>query len=280
MSVEINGYPDVEEVLNSVNYPTPERQAKGKFIVIECFQEIPCNPCETVCNRQAIKVGTPITNLPFYIAEECNGCGMCIAVCPGQAIFMIDKNFAPGRELVAFPYEYYPLPEEGMTVPAVNRAGEIVCEGRVEKVQTHKSLDKTNVINLSVPKGMADIVRSIRFRKPSRYQHLDNTVAETNTAKISKAEKPENVIICRCEEVTLKDVLDAIADGARDVRGVKIRTRAGMGLCQGKSCEKQIQRIIATECGLPPEAVVPDKKRPPVRALSVGSLMRDRDGKE
>jgi Fe-S-cluster-containing hydrogenase component 2 len=259
MPVEINGYPDVEEVINDVNYPSAERQAKGRYIVIECFQEIPCNPCETVCNRKAIKVGSPITNLPVYIAEECNGCGVCIAACPGQAIFMIDKTFAEDRELVGFPYEYCPLPEVGQTVPAVNRAGEVVCEGRIEKVLTSKALDKTNVIHLSVPIGMADIVRSIRYRKPAEYEHTANVKAIEAASDNDKVENPEDVIICRCEEVSLKDVLDAIKDGARDVRGVKIRTRAGMGLCQGKSCEKQIQRIIATECGLAPENVVPDK---------------------
>jgi len=280
MPVDINGYPDVEEVLSSSNYPSPERQAEGKYVVIECYQEIPCNPCETVCNRNAIKVGDPITNLPVYIAESCNGCGLCIAVCPGQAIFLVEKNLEGGRELVGFPYEYLPLPEKGDMVPAVNRTGEVVCEGRIERVLTHKGLDMTNVIYMSVPEGMADVVRSMRYRKKADYRHVENTRAREAAENPAEEEKPEDVIVCRCEEVTLQDVYDAIDDGAVDVRGVKIRTRAGMGLCQGKSCEKQIQKILSQKLGLSPEKLVPDNKRPPVRAIGVKSLMRNQDGKE
>ena len=55
----------------------------------------------------------------------------------------------------------------------------------------------------------------------------------------------EDIIICRCQEVTRQEILDAIADGATTVDGVKRRTRAGMGLCQGKTCERLVQKIIA-----------------------------------
>ncbi len=52
------------------------------------------------------------------------------------------------------------------------------------------------------------------------------------------AEKQDDIIICRCQEVTRQEILQAIADGAVTVDGVKKRTRAGMGLCQGKTCER------------------------------------------
>ena len=47
-----------------------------------------------------------------------------------------------------------------------------------------------------------------------------------------------DIIICRCQEVTRQEILDAIEQGATTVDGVKRRTRAGMGLCQGKTCER------------------------------------------
>ena len=59
----------------------------------------------------------------------------------------------------------------------------------------------------------------------------------------------DEVLICRCQEVTRKMILDAIADGATTVDGIKRRTRAGMGLCQGKSCERLIQGILAEVTG-------------------------------
>ena len=63
------------------------------------------------------------------------------------------------------------------------------------------------------------------------------------------AEKQDDIIICRCQEVTRQEILQAIADGAVTVDGVKKRTRAGMGLCQGKTCERLIARIVAEQTG-------------------------------
>ena len=85
-----------------------------------------------------------------------------------------------------------------------------------------------------------------------------------------------NVIICRCQEVTYGEILDAIADGATTVEGVKKRTRAGMGLCQGKTCQRVVQRIIAEQTGISPDKIVPPTFRPPVRPIRMGII----EGKE
>jgi D-hydroxyproline dehydrogenase subunit alpha len=46
----------------------------------------------------------------------------------------------------------------------------------------------------------------------------------------------DDTIICRCEEVTHSEILQAFELGARDVRTVKLLSRAGMGWCQGRIC--------------------------------------------
>jgi len=81
-----------------------------------------------------------------------------------------------------------------------------------------------------------------------------------------------NLIICRCREVTRQDVLDAIADGATTVSGVKRRSTAGMGLCQGKTCERLISRIIAEETGRNPADILPQKSRMPVRPIKLSVI--------
>ncbi|MDI6870989.1 MAG: (2Fe-2S)-binding protein [Bacillota bacterium] len=86
-----------------------------------------------------------------------------------------------------------------------------------------------------------------------------------------------DTVICRCEEVTRQEILEALADGARDLRGVRIRTRAGMGLCQGKTCERLVRQIIAEQTGVNPAELRPATKRPPVRPLEIGLLGRDDD---
>ena len=82
----------------------------------------------------------------------------------------------------------------------------------------------------------------------------------------------DEMLVCRCEEVTVGEIREAIAQGAFDVVGVKRRTRAGMGLCQGKTCEKMVQQILCQELGVGPDQVGGTSVRPPVRPISYGAL--------
>lgn len=86
----------------------------------------------------------------------------------------------------------------------------------------------------------------------------------------------DNIIICRCQEITKGEIRQAIADGALTVDGVKRRTRAGMGLCQGKTCQKLVAQIIVEETGKPMSSLLPSTARPPVRPLPV-SIFRKED---
>lgn len=79
----------------------------------------------------------------------------------------------------------------------------------------------------------------------------------------------EELIVCRCQEVTKKEILDAIADGATTIDGVKRRTRAGMGLCQGKTCERLIAKIISETTGRNMAEIIPQKSRIPVRPVKI-----------
>jgi ferredoxin len=97
--------------------------------------------------------------------DACIGCGLCIAGCPGQAIFVVDKTYAQGRATVQLPYEFLPLPGKGEVVDGLNRAGETVCEALVLRVQNPKKYDRTPVITVEVPTDCAMEVRSISLRR-------------------------------------------------------------------------------------------------------------------
>ena len=58
-------------------------------------------------------------------------------------------------------------------------------------------------------------------------------------------------VICRCETVTEAEIVEAVRRGATTVDGVKRRTRAGMGRCQGGFCSPRVMEIIARESGIP-----------------------------
>jgi NAD(P)H-nitrite reductase large subunit len=87
----------------------------------------------------------------------------------------------------------------------------------------------------------------------------------------------DEVIICRCQEITRAEILKAITDGARTVDGVKKRTRAGMGLCQGKSCQSLVARIISQQTGRDMADLLPPAFRAPVRPVPIGILARSDD---
>lgn len=131
--------------------------------VIECQQEIPCNPCETACPQGAISVGEPITNLPRLDPEKCTGCGLCVTACPGLAIFLVKRDGV--RAEVTFPYEFLPRPAVGDVVEAVNREGQVVCPAQVTTVRQLRAADGTWLVTVSVPAGLADEVRGMRRLK-------------------------------------------------------------------------------------------------------------------
>jgi glycerol-3-phosphate dehydrogenase len=62
-------------------------------------------------------------------------------------------------------------------------------------------------------------------------------------------------IICQCNRVTEGEIVAAIRRGARSLDGVKFRTRAGFGRCQGGFCTDRILLILARELGISPEEV-------------------------
>ena len=65
----------------------------------------------------------------------------------------------------------------------------------------------------------------------------------------------DDKIICRCEEVLESEIRKAVEEGCRSLKAVKIRTRAGMGSCQGCTCIPLIREIISEMTGIPRSAL-------------------------
>ena len=142
--------------------PDAERRGKGPVVVIECFEEIPCDPCHEACNQGAILAFDDINSLPEIDFAKCNGCGRCISVCPGLAIFVVDETWKEGLAVVRIPYEFIPLPHKGQQVKGVSRDGVELCEAKVVKVEDTKRNDRTPVVWVEIPRALAMDVRHIR----------------------------------------------------------------------------------------------------------------------
>ena len=144
-------------------FPKESDYEKGLIAVIECDEDIPCNPCEDVCPNSAIIIGEPITNLPKFGPVRCNGCLKCIRICPGLCIFAVDKDYSEKESLIYIPYEYLPLPDKGTIVEALDRRGEYVCDAKVNKVISPSKNQATAVIGIIVPKKFYNSVRYFKY---------------------------------------------------------------------------------------------------------------------
>lgn len=142
--------------------PSEDRLKKGPVAIVECIQDIPCDPCVSACPRHAITMKAGITDQPHIDQNVCNGCTLCVASCPGLAIFIVNLAHAPRAATVTLPYEMLPVPKEGEIVQALDRSGKVVGEAKVLKVMKNKKYDRTLTVTIEVPKDQAMNVRAIR----------------------------------------------------------------------------------------------------------------------
>jgi NAD(P)H-nitrite reductase large subunit len=80
------------------------------------------------------------------------------------------------------------------------------------------------------------------------------------------------VVICRCEEVCKSEILRALSKGARTSQEIKMKTRAGMGTCQGRVCRTLIEKLASEEEDIllshPSSLTI----HQPVRPIHIGQL--------
>ena len=84
----------------------------------------------------------------------------------------------------------------------------------------------------------------------------------------------ENILICRCEDITLDEIRKVIADGFQTLDEIKRLTRAGMGPCQGRTCRLLIAGEISRYYGIPMEEVLMPTFRPPMKPVKLGSFVK------
>ncbi|NLB50519.1 MAG: 4Fe-4S binding protein [Clostridiaceae bacterium] len=252
--------------------PSAERRAKGPYAVIECFQEIPCNPCSDSCPFDAILPLEDINELPQLVPDLCTGCGICAGVCPGLAIFIIDESRGDGMATLSIPYEFLPLPQKDDLVAALDRSGAYVTDARVARVQRGRK-GGTPLVTLSLPLDLVHEVRFFRAREAGDGEPLAMTGAETEDSQ----PMDEDAILCRCEGLTLGEVRQLIAEGYTTLDEIKRISRAGMGPCQARTCGPLIAREISRMTGIPLEEVEPSAHRPPVKSLPLSFFMEDAD---
>ncbi len=138
-------------------FPETGLLAERMVAVTECVQEIPCNPCVESCPVDAISMNG-INGIPKVDFSRCIGCGNCVAVCPGLAMFLVGVK--DGKGVVSLPYEMLPVPAKGSEVFLLDRKGERIGKGIVSGIR--KTDKSRNSVIVTVEFQDRELIKSVR----------------------------------------------------------------------------------------------------------------------
>lgn len=228
-------------------------EESGVFPIIHCLQEIPCNPCTTVCPTNSIQTEDDgLMAVPLY-KGSCIGCNKCVLICPGLAITLVDYRKDAANPTVTIPYEISNFKrEKGDVVDLVDIDGADLGSFPIEAVLDFKDRH-TQLVKVKVPASIAKQVASFRVQDISVSQPLAEPILEQRIG--------DDAMICLCERVSVGQVRTLVKSGITDLNQIKAITRAGMGPCGAKTCETLIKGVLREE-GIPTTDVVPNTKRP------------------
>ena len=280
LGVDVSDVPqswvDFEEVLKSKPgevLAENEYMAKGNvFPVMHCRQEIPCDPCSSVCPNGLISVDRKdIRHLPEFCEfddKNCIACERCVAVCPGLAITLVDFRKDPDYPTVSIPLEFsedYIHPDDTVSVTDVE--GKVLGQFPVTRVRTLRQFSSTLVVRVQVPAAIATKVAGIQITAGWNQPE--------STSDHYLEETPQENIVCRCEHVSADEILALIRNGVRDINQIKAETKATMGACGGKTCLSLIKKIIREE-GVPLSEVTDPPTRPVFVETTLSTLAKNR----
>lgn len=240
----------------------------GVYPVMHCDQEIPCDPCSTVCPRHLITISkTDIRSTPKFPYDQetdCIACARCVSVCPGLAVSLVDFRQGNENARVTLPYEQDPEQVKlGSMVTLCDISGNQLGEFEVIATRNLASFKGTTLVEVEVPRKIATKVSGIKIISPDQSIAFDESV---DFAKLA-----DEAIICRCERVTAGEIRALIRSGVWDFNQIKARLRAGMGACGGKTCLSLIRRLFLSE-GVSLEEVAENTVRPVFVEVPIGIL--------
>jgi Fe-S-cluster-containing hydrogenase component 2 len=237
--------------------------------VFHCSQEIPCNPCTSICPKHAIRIeGDEILGLPTFVEEDCIACEQCVAICPGLAVTLVDFRSGSAEAVVTIPYEFTRVSiKEGDAVTVLDTEGKVLGNVPVVKIREPKFADHALLVRVKAPAEVAKLIAGIRVQDPWVSEGLEETVARV----------ADDEVVCRCERVTAGEIRALIRAGVRDSNEIKAATRAGMGACGGKTCPSLVKRLFREE-GVPLSQVTDLTKRPLIMEVPLGAFAGVLDG--
>ena len=87
----------------------------------------------------------------------------------------------------------------------------------------------------------------------------------------------KETIVCRCQDISLDEVEEALEQGICDPEELKRFLHIGMGPCQGRTCGRLVSRLIMQKTGAPPEKAKGTKQRPPLVSVPIREFLEAED---
>lgn len=144
-----------------------------------------------------------------------------------------------------------------------------ILEGAISAVSAAHILGK-------ITRAKADEKRKSMMRRLRSLRRFIGYIQNTCYPRRGLFELPDDdTIVCRCEELTLKDIHTALADAPPDINEFKRATRTSMGRCQGRMCGPFIQEIMAAVKGVSPGCLGSLYVRPPIKPAQLSSLKEE-----
>jgi len=176
-------------------------------------------------------------------------------------------------------HQYLPVHDSTMetTVPGVFVAGETAGIGGAEKALAEgemAGLAAAVRAGLSPGPDWEGEVRAARSRRRHQlsFARLLDELFSPRPGLYQLAD--DATPLCRCEEVTVGEIRQAIREGAASTAALKGWTRVGMGPCQGRICGNLIGHLVARETGRSLKDVLDLNPRPPIKPLPLEALAR------
>lgn len=226
---------------------------------------------ESVTHAKADKDWNPI--LGTEVTESCDALCVGYGFFPSHELFrLIDCAFEYDENKGGFAVR---KDEWGATsIDSVYAVGDgtgvtgsysAVAQGRIAALHIASRLERIDSAELE--RRAAPFRRELRAR--NRFQEALNKMFDVGRG-IYRLADPET-IICRCESVK-RSAIDPIIDSTADVSVVKGYSRAGMGLCQGRNCQRQIAAMISDRHATSISQIPFQTPRFPVKPVEIGSI--------
>jgi len=234
---------------------TERQPGQGVLPILHCTQEIPCDPCSTLCPKHLLHIDNhDIRGIPEFLGDiqSCSGCRKCLLGCPGLAITLVDYRNDQDFPTISIPFELgQDTLEVGNLVTVLSTEGLELGLAPIRNILSMRSADRTLVVQIQAPASIAQKIAGVRVQSPDVTAALDQFVAHVI----------DDTIICRCERVTAGEIRSLIRQGYRDMNEIKAISRAGMGACGSKTCHSLILRLFREE-GITLDQVTVGTRRP------------------